>query len=126
MPRPRKWRKVCALPRQSCFGPQNANFQTDAHIEKLIMSVDEYESIRLIDYEGLTQEECAQQMGVARTTVQRIYYDARLKIARAFVEGLTIKISGGEYMICDGTGPQCGRGVCQGRRGHGRRSDEHK
>ena len=66
MPRPRKWRKVCCLPDSDRFGPLNASVNTD-HI---IMTVEEYEAIRLIDLEGFTQEECAGQMNIARTTVQ--------------------------------------------------------
>lgn len=112
MPRPRKWRKVCALPEQALFGP----ISVDSGHKKLMMLVDEYESIRWIDYEGLTQEECAAQMGIARTTVQRIYFDARQKMAQALVEGLTIHISGGEYVFCDGKDSQCGRGKCKGRK----------
>ena len=72
MPRPRKWRKVCGLPQVSLFGPLNKrNYETNP----VIMTVDEYETIRLIDWEGMTQEECAEKMNVARTTVQRIYND---------------------------------------------------
>ena len=72
MPRPRKCRKVCCLPWNASFGPTGA--QTNEN--EIVMSVDEYETIRLIDLMGFTQEECAAQMNVARTTVQGIYNDA--------------------------------------------------
>ena len=44
---------------------------------EITLSLEEYETIRLIDYSGLNQEQCASQMHVARTTVQRIYTEAR-------------------------------------------------
>lgn len=43
------------------------------------MSVEEYETLRLLDYEGMTQAECAQEMGIARATVQSLYTEARKK-----------------------------------------------
>jgi predicted DNA-binding protein (UPF0251 family) len=63
------------------------------------MTVEEYESIRLIDLEGLTQEECAERMNVARTTVQKMYNDARKKLAESLVNGNIIKIEGGDYKL---------------------------
>ena len=64
------------------------------------MTVDEYEAIRLIDWEGLTQEQSAGQMEVARTTVQGIYGQARRKLARSLVDGVPLIISGGSYELC--------------------------
>lgn len=87
------------------------------------MTVDEYETIRLIDNEGYTQEECAQQMNVARTTVTGIYAQARRKLARALVEGLRLVISGGEYRLCGDQGGVCGRGCCH-RGGQAWRRDD--
>lgn len=97
MPRPRKCRKVCSLPKNNEFGviPTEDKLQTIVY-----MSVEEYECIRLIDYEGLMQEECAERMNVARATVQRIYNDARKKIADVIVNGLLLKIEGGDYQVC--------------------------
>ena len=81
MPRFRK-RIVCKEPDVKVFIPQ----QND-NSEMLIMTVDEYESIRLIDLEGFSQEECANKLGVARTTAQLIYNNARGKIPKALVLG---------------------------------------
>lgn len=81
------------------------------------MTVDEYETIRLIDLEGLTQEECAKQMNVARTTVQGIYAEARRKIAQSLVHGRVLLIEGGEYRLCEGPGAGCGRGCHRHRHG---------
>ena len=63
------------------------------------MSLDEFETIRLIDYQGKTQEQCAAEMNVARTTVTAIYDSARKKLAAALVEGRRIVISGGNYTL---------------------------
>ena len=109
MPRPRKWRKVCCLPESNRFGPLNTLINQEHFV---IMSVDEYETIRLIDLEGFTQEECADQMNIARTTVQRIYNDARKKLAESLVNGKVLRIEGGDYKLCDGLEKSCGCGGC--------------
>lgn len=83
------------------------------------MTIDEYETIRLIDYEGLKQEQCALRMEVARTTVQGIYEVARKKLADALINGKTLTIEGGDYLLCDGRGRHCGNPNC-GRRMHGK------
>lgn len=110
MPRPRKCRRVCGLPQSNIFGPlcESCNDKNTT-----FMTVDEYETIRLMDMESMTQEQCAEQMEVARTTVQRIYYDARKKIATALVKGQFLKIQGGDFRVfskshlCDGVKCPC-------------------
>lgn len=114
MSRPMKIRKVCGLPDNKTFGPIGLVLDEQEYIN---MTVDEYETIRLIDLEGFTQEECAEQMHIARTTVQGIYIEARRKLAESLVNGKAIVIDGGKYRICDGLGSGCGRG-CR-RRGLG-------
>lgn len=71
------------------------------------MTVDEFETIRLIDLNNLTQEECAERMNVARTTVQTIYGNARKKLAEALVNARNLCIEGGDYVFCDGSQTKC-------------------
>lgn len=63
------------------------------------LSVDEYECIRLIDYCGLNQCQCAEKMQVSRATVQAIYSSARRKLSRFIVEGINLTIDGGDYEV---------------------------
>lgn len=112
MPRPRKWRKVCCLPENNLYGPLNAS--NDSGI--INMSIEEYEAVRLIDLQGFMQEEAAEQMNIARATVQRIYNDARKKLAESLVNGKVLKIEGGDYMLCNGLESSCGCGGCRRHR----------
>ncbi len=108
MPRPRKWRKVCCLPENNRFGPLDAQAE-----DTVTMTVDEFEAIRLIDLDGFTQEQCAAQMDISRTTVQGIYDSARKKLAQSLVNGKVLLIEGGEYRLCDGQGRGCGGTGCR-------------
>ncbi|MGI6691888.1 MAG: DUF134 domain-containing protein [Christensenellales bacterium] len=127
MARPRKWRRICSMPQVRAFGPMGEGTGAESAV---VMALDEYETIRLIDHENLNQEDCALQMGVARTTVQQIYAGARKKLAAVLVEGRPLIIEGGEIMLCDGTGPYCSIGGACRRgqgfgRGHGQGSGHH-
>lgn len=103
MPRPTKCRRVCHFPDTLEFVPA----QDAGGRQPVIMSVDEYEAIRLMDKEGLSQEQCSEFMQIARTTVQKIYENARRKLAIVLVEGRPLKIEGGEYRLCDGRETCC-------------------
>ncbi len=107
MPRPMKCRRVCHFPPSLEFFP----VQEGTPKAPVILSVDEYETIRLMDLECLSQQECSQWMEVARTTVQRIYESARKKLALALAEGRPLKIAGGDYRLCDGR-ESCGHDSC--------------
>lgn len=104
MSRPRKSRKVCSMPKNSGLSPLTKTEEK----ERIRMSVDEYETIRLIDLAGYTQEECAKQMNIARTTVQAMYNEARKKLADALVNSKVLYIEGGNYALCDSEDCNCG------------------
>ena len=97
MPRPCKRRRICKEPACVHFGPRGG---TGLQKDGVAMTLDEFECIRLMDLEHLTQEQCAVQMHVARTTIQAIYSSAREKLAACLVEGRELQITGGNYLLC--------------------------
>ena len=90
MPRPIRCRRIEQLPVYRSFSPDDI-----AAAENVQMTVDEFEALRLLDDEGLTQEACAARMNIARTTVTAIYDSARRKVADALVHGKRLLITGG-------------------------------
>lgn len=104
MARPAKRRRICSMPDIREFIPSGG-----ATGEPVEMTLDEYETIRLMDRLGLSQEECAVQMNVSRTTVQAIYDSARQKAALALVEGKRLLIGGGAYEVCSRSEGCCGK-----------------
>jgi len=109
MPRPCKQRRICELPPCGRFGPVGGAACGQRTVS---MTVDEYETIRLIDLEEMTQEQCAEQMKVARTTVQAIYNSARKKLAECLVQERELCIEGGDYVVCDGSIDDCSCRPC--------------
>ena len=108
MPRPKKCRRICDYPQTPSFVPAEMPEPMDA----VILTLEEYETIRLIDKEGLSQEQCGDFMQVARTTVQQIYSSARKKLANVLVDGLPLRIEGGDYQLCNGGNRACGYRSC--------------
>lgn len=98
MPRPRRLRRICMEPAYERFIPEGISCG-----EQIVLAVDEYEVIRLVDLEKFTHEQCAAQMDISRTTVTEIYETAREKIADCIVHGKTLLIAGGNYRLCDGS-----------------------
>lgn len=107
MSRPTKCRQVCHFPEAFEFYPLGEEGK-----EPVILTIDEFEAIRLIDHEGLSQQKCGAQLGVGRTTAQNIYDKARKKLAHALVLGLPIKIEGGDYRLCNGSADFCYKQDC--------------
>jgi uncharacterized protein len=96
MPRRKRGRRMLAPPvvkGMSVTGIRGRRSQ------EIILLLEEYETIRLLDYQGMTQEEAAKHMEVSRPTLTRIYENARRKVACAFVEGRGILIRGGDFFF---------------------------
>ena len=105
MPRPVNNRKVQVPPRTKGFIPMGYYTKESTPIR---LFIEEYESIRLLDYENLSQEEAAKMMEVSRPTLTRIYERARKKIARALTESHQIIIEGGKP-IYEGNWNKCAK-----------------
>lgn len=108
MARPTRCRRICIEPAYDSFRPEGIPTG-----EKITMTVDEYEVIRLVDLKKYTHGQCAQQMGISRTTVTEIYESARYKLADSLVHGKVLSISGGNYCFCDGRDPFCCNQKCE-------------
>jgi predicted DNA-binding protein (UPF0251 family) len=92
MPRPKRHRRLQNPPVGYGFRPLRKNLDEEIGVQLLF---EEYESLRLADYKGLTQEEAALEMNVSRPTFTRIYESARNKMAKALVENITLNVAGG-------------------------------
>lgn len=111
MARPSRCRRICIEPVYDSFAPC-----CGAQGGTVTLSVDEYEVLRLIDYEKKTHEQCAGQMEVSRTTITEMYEKARFKVADCIVNGKRLQITGGNYRLCDGARGQCCEKNCRKQR----------
>ena len=103
MARPRKNRRICSV-------PDTLNYNTNGDNNEIIdITVDEFETVRLIDYVGLTQQECAKQMQVARSTITAIYDSARYKISDSIINSKPLKVAGGDFELCPNAKHCCGK-----------------
>ncbi|MEI6609380.1 MAG: DUF134 domain-containing protein [Deltaproteobacteria bacterium] len=96
MPRPKCCRNVCGVPDKNYFKPRGIPI---SQLEEVVLSLDEYEAIRLADYEELYQEEAAARMNISRQTFGRIIETAHKKIADVLMNGKALKIEGGEVAV---------------------------
>lgn len=110
MARPSRCRKVCLEPEYDTFIPGGIPSQ-----EEVCLTVDEYEAVRLIDYEKRTHEQCARQMDISRTTVTEMYERARFKLADCVINGKTLRIFGGHYRLCREANRKCRKSGCAGQ-----------
>lgn len=96
MPRPRICRRIRHRPGVTYFKPAGVGMRS---LDEVVLTVDEYEAVRLKDLEGLDQEEAAKKMNISQPTFHRLVLIARKKIAEAIVKGKAIRIEGGAYKI---------------------------
>jgi predicted DNA-binding protein (UPF0251 family) len=97
MVKPRKKRNVLYPPWMHSFGPHGHDIPGPE--QEVVLTIDEYESIRLADHENLKQEEAASRMNISRPTFTRLVDSARKKIADAMINGKIIRIKGGSYVF---------------------------
>lgn len=90
--RPKKTRWIKCEPGERCFRPL---CKRNKKLEGVVLTLDEFEAIRLADFESLTQAQVAKQMKVHRSTISRIIASAHKKIADALVNMKAVKIEGG-------------------------------
>jgi predicted DNA-binding protein (UPF0251 family) len=96
MARPFCCRRVAGEPESNYFKPRGVPLLS---LDEVVMTVDEFEAIRLADLEGLYQEQAAGRMGISRPTFGRIIESAHRKVADALVGGKALKIEGGEVTM---------------------------
>ena len=93
--RPKKYRIVHFDPKISQFSPRGKPGRPN----EVNLSMDEFETLRLADHMGLPQKEAAKSMRISQQTLSRILKRARRSIANGLVNGKTIRIQGGHYVI---------------------------
>jgi predicted DNA-binding protein (UPF0251 family) len=96
MPGRRRCRRVGSQPSFTSFTPAGAGVYSP---DVVILTIDEFEAVRLKDLLGLDQNECAGMMEISQPTFHRLVTSARRKVAEALTHGKEIKIEGGNYHI---------------------------
>ena len=92
MPRPHKHRRISSVPGSVMYKPAGIPAR---QLERVIITLDEFEVMNLLDNQGMDQETAADKMNISRSTVTRIYASVRKKLAEALAEGKAICIEGG-------------------------------
>lgn len=130
MPRPVKPRIVENMPQVNFYKPAGVPM---TELKEVVLSIDEFEALRLKDMEKLEQQSCAEKMGVAQSTFQRIITIARQKVITCLVEGNALRIEGGEYdLSTDYLCHKCNRrrerhkGMHQGIKTDGEKTEKSK
>lgn len=93
MVRPKCQRHICGTPDRNYFKPRGIPAD---QLEEVLLNLDEFEAIRLADYEHLYQEAAAVQMNISRQTFGRIIESAHQKVADALINGKALNIESGE------------------------------
>jgi predicted DNA-binding protein (UPF0251 family) len=119
MSRPKFCRKIGCVPDANYFKPRGV---PSAELDEVVLTLDEFEALRLADLEGLYQEEAAARMEVSRQTFGRIIDSAHRKIADVLINARALRIAGGtvavegaEHVRC----PRCRNALGQQSKGGG-------
>jgi uncharacterized protein len=104
MPRPKCCRKIGYGPVNNYFIPQGRD---NSICSEVILTLDEFESVKLADFEKLYQAQAALKMGISRQTFGRIIESAHEKIADALLHGKALRIEGGEVSSAKANVARC-------------------
>jgi hypothetical protein len=96
MARPQQCRKVRAVPVVTYYKPRGIPL---SELEEVTLMLDEYEAMRLADFEGLYQDQAAAKMSISRQTFGRIVESAHRKVADVLLHGKALKIEGGSVAV---------------------------
>lgn len=96
MPRPFCPRRIAGRPAAPLFKPAGVSCRG---LDEVVMTLDEFEALRLADFEGLYHEQAAARMSVSRPTFGRIVESAHRKTADALLHGKSLRIEGGPVEI---------------------------
>jgi uncharacterized protein len=96
VPRPRKHRRLSREPQPAVFKPVGAPLES---LDCVVLLHEELEALRLTDLEGKHQEDAAEEMGISRSTLQRVVTEAHRKVAQALVTGSALQIEGGTFRV---------------------------
>ena len=99
MPRRKKCRRVAHIPRANYFKPAGI---PKVELEEINLKIEEAEALRLKDLLRYDQVKCAEEMGVSRTTFQRILVEARYKVADAIINSRAVLLDGGNFKYVKG------------------------
>lgn len=114
MTRPKCNRQICGVPDKNYFKPRGI---PSVDLEEVVLGLDEFEAIRLADYEQLYQEEAAGRMNISRQTFGRIIEAAHRKIADVLINAKALKIEGGKVTFNE-TGSNGQSKGCRTKRDH--------
>jgi predicted DNA-binding protein (UPF0251 family) len=98
MPRPLKSRTVNGRPAVTIFKPAGI---PKFELEEVVLTLDEFEAMRLADFQGLYQDDAAASMNVSRQTLGNILVAAHRKLADCLVNGKALRIEGGPVDMND-------------------------
>ncbi|MBE0527162.1 DUF134 domain-containing protein [Candidatus Thorarchaeota archaeon] len=101
MPRRKRHRLVTKEPPVSVYKPAGIPAM---ELEEILITIDEFEALRLADYEGLSQRDASTEMQISQPTFNRVLSSARNKVASGIVQGYVLRIEGGRYRLADGSG----------------------
>ncbi|MFW6235512.1 MAG: DUF134 domain-containing protein [Desulfovibrionales bacterium] len=96
MARPKKCRRITAVPEVRFFKPQGIPLR---ELSEVYLSLEGAEALRLIDLEGLNQQQASERMNISRHTFGRLLSQARKVVTGALIYVFALRIDGGDFIV---------------------------